>query len=134
MIIATAVDDNMGMTFNRRRQSRDSVLCADLITEAKNYDALYMNEYSAKLFDTDAEITVMENFLDVAGKSDLCFVENLSLSAHVDLIDGIILYKWNRRYPAQTYFDIDLTKYKLISTAEFVGSSHEKITKEIYIK
>ena len=48
--------------------------------------------------------------------------------------ETIILYRWNRKYPADHYFSIDLTQWKLMETTEFPGNSHEKITKEIVLK
>ncbi|MFR4122966.1 MAG: hypothetical protein ACLT0W_12285 [Clostridium sp.] len=44
----------------------------------------------------------------------------------------MILYKWNRVYPADQYFAMDLSGWKLVETVEFPGSSHEKITEERY--
>ena len=49
-------------------------------------------------------------------------------------IDSIILYRWNRVYPADTYFDIDLSGWQLVRTGEFSGASHELITKEVYTR
>ena len=46
------------------------------------------------------------------------------------LIDGELLID----LPADTYFHMSLEGYTLIKTEELVGSSHEKITKEIYKK
>ncbi len=42
--------------------------------------------------------------------------------------------KWNRTYPSDLYFDINVQneQWELIESEEFQGSSHEKITKEIY--
>ena len=44
----------------------------------------------------------------------------------------VVLYKWNRVYPADQYFAMDLSGWKLVETVEFPGSSHEKITEERY--
>ena len=57
-----------------------------------------------------------------------------SINNYIEKIDNIIIYKWNRIYPSDLYFDIDIKngQWKLIETEEFQGSSHEKITKEIY--
>ena len=46
----------------------------------------------------------------------------------------IILYRWNRVYPADLYFDIDLKNWHLKESNDFAGSSHDKITEEIYVK
>ena len=47
-------------------------------------------------------------------------------------IEKVILYHWNRDYPADVYFPVDLSVWKCVETKEFAGSSHEKITRERY--
>ena len=44
MIVIACLDDRGGMTFNFRRQSRDSVLCDRILNNTMG-KALYMNEY-----------------------------------------------------------------------------------------
>ena len=53
-----------------------------------------------------------------------------------DSISELIIYRWNRNYPHDFDFDINITEsnFKIASTDEFRGSSHEKITKEVYLK
>ena len=46
----------------------------------------------------------------------------------------IILYRWNRVYPADLYFDIDLKNWHIKESNDFAGSSHDKITEEVYVK
>lgn len=132
MIICVAVDDNMGMTFNRRRQSQDRVLREHLLELAKNR-ILWMNNYSARQFNSPLPDNIMEDadFWAKAGREDLCFVENTSLAEYQNQIEKIILFKWNRIYPADTYFDIPLgAGWILSSTSDFEGNSHTKITME----
>ena len=133
MKIIVCIDDNKGMMFNKRRQSQDNTLREDVINNL-NGSRLLMNEYSYKQFkDTQQDyITVDETFLSMAAEDDYCFVENLKLSPYQEKISELIIYHWNRNYPADTYFDIDLSQWELVSSTEFAGSSHEKITKEIY--
>ena len=52
------------------------------------------------------------------------------------MIDTLIIYRWNRLYHSDVKFDVDVKKsgYKLKSSTEFAGSSHDKITKEIYVR
>jgi hypothetical protein len=47
-----------------------------------------------------------------------------------------VVYRWNRRYPGDVFFDLDVSAapWRCVETEEFVGSSHEKITKEVYVK
>lgn len=136
MIVIAAVDDNNGMMFNRRRQSQDRNL-RNYILEMVKGSRLFMNEYTYRQFAEMGEvgsICVAENFLECATDDDYCFVENMALSAYETSVSKFILFKWNRRYPADFYFDISLSepKWKLTETEDFRGSSHEKITREVY--
>ncbi|HHV12419.1 MAG TPA: ribonuclease Z [Clostridiales bacterium] len=136
MIVILCIDDNNGMMFNHRRQSKDRILLEDVIAYSKE-NRLYLNEYSYKLFSGmgTENIIVDPEFLDRAGTGEYCFVEDRSLLSYEQKIEKLIIYKWNRRYPADLYLDISLGEpWKIADTKEFKGYSHEKITKEIYIK
>ena len=135
MNIVICLDDIGGMMMNNRRLSRDRILIEDLI-ETVGDNRLLISEYSTSLFDkcTDTKIIIDNNFLELANFEDFCFVEKESLLNYEDKIDKIILYKWNRRYPATSFFDLSLENWKIIEYIDFVGYSHEKITKEVYIK
>ena len=74
------------------------------------------------------------DILKKAGKEDFCFVEGKLPPEYEKNITQIILYRWNRKYPADIYFQIDLNRWKMTGSWDFTGSSHEKITKEIYEK
>lgn len=137
LIVFVVVDDNMGMMFNNRRQSSDKVLRDYILRETKG-STLWMNGYTQKQFTMPLvdNISVDENFLDKAQENDFCFVENLSIAEYQEKIEKIILFKWNRVYPADTYFDIPLSEsgWNLISVLEFEGNSHKQITREEWIK
>lgn len=137
MIVCLALDDNNGMLFNNRRQSQDKVLRDNLLNECEG-KILWMNEYSAKQFGESLteNVRIDEDFLSKAGKEDYCFVENLFLVDYEDKISRLIIYKWNRVYPADIHFDIPLSnsKWGIYSTEEFIGNSHKIITKEIWIR
>lgn len=133
MIVCVAVDDNFGMTFNKRRQSQDKCLRSELLQTAKE-SILWMNHYSAKQFEVPLpeNVRVDEDFLKKAGAKDVCFVENLPVADYKEQIKKVILFKWNREYPADWHFDILVAQpgWKLLSVREFQGNSHEKITRE----
>ncbi len=137
MILIVAVDEDKGMMFNRRRQSKDRVLRERILSLAKG-GKLWMNAYTRRQFPEDAqgEIIVDEKFLEKAGFGDYCFLENIPASPYEDRIEKIILFWWNRKYPSDTWFDIDLEGggWKLSETREFSGSSHDKITEEVYVR
>lgn len=136
MILIVAVDDRNGMTFNKRRQSQDAVL-RDMILEMTKNSKLWMNHYSAKQFTSPMapQINVTEDFLSEAAPGEYCFVENVAVATYEKWIEKIVLCKWNRAYPGDQYFDIDLTSgWKLENAYDFHGSSHEKITMEVYTR
>lgn len=126
MKLIVCLDDNNGMMFNKRRQSRDRVLIENVLEICKG-EKLYINEYSASLFPENT-VEILENPENVG--NDYCFAENFTVNE--EYVDEIIVYKWNRVYPADTHFNIDLEKWALIESVDFEGSSHEKITREIY--
>ena len=135
MIIIVAIDDKEGMLFNHRRQSQDHELRKRILEITQN-KPLWMNQYSMKQFSTEdaSNLKIDDDFLVKAEIGDYCFVENNSLSQYLNKIEEIILFRWNRKYPSDFYFDINLSdgNWTLEKTNEFKGSSHEKITEEIY--
>lgn len=136
MIAIICVDDNLGMMFNNRRQSQDRTL-RERIKEISANSNLLMNSYSIKQFDEEDRKKIIEdeNFAINAQNGDYVFFENISPKEYEKNIEKIVLYHWNRNYPADFYFDIDLKKdWKLNDTYDFEGYSHEKITEEIYIR
>lgn len=132
MIVILCVDDNNGLMFNNRRQSRDRTVTEKIIDIADG--TLWMNHYSYPLFEKAANprINVDDSFLNKATEGDYCFVENCKLKPYEKYIKKIILFKWNRVYPADLHFDIDLSGWMLSQSKELVGNSHELITMEVY--
>ena len=134
MILIACVDDSLGMAFHRRRQSKDRLL-RERILEQVGDAPLWMSPYSAKQFEEGVEnIRADEAFLTRCGEQEYAFTELEAPGKFAPQIGKLILYRWNRSYPAELYFDLDLGGYTLSAVHEFAGSSHEKITEEIYIK
>lgn len=128
MKLIVCLDDKNGMLFNKRRQSRDKILIENVLELCKG-EQLYTNEYSAALF-PEKSVEVCENADEI--KNGFVFAENFMVDE--DKIQEIIIYKWNRVYPADTFFNISLDSWRLAETVDFVGSSHEKITRERYVR
>ena len=132
MIAAVCIDDRGGMLFNHRRQSQDRLLLPDLLAEAAGRP-LWMNSYSLRQFpDPPPNLCVDEGFLDQAGPGELCFVETVDPAPWRERMEGIILYRWNRTYPADLHLTLSLDGWSLERREIFAGSSHEKIIKEVY--
>lgn len=135
MIIIVCLDDRNGMMFNRRRQSMDRMVRRRIFKLAKD-SRLWMNRYSYGQFEEEERplVTVDEAFLEKAGKGEYCFVEDEDLTGHKAGIERIILYKWNRSYPADVHFKQELLTgfRKREEIVEFKGSSHDRISEEVY--
>lgn len=129
MILALCADNAMGLLFARRRQSKDAALRERLI--ALSGGKLRMSPYSAKQF--DVPVYAGADYLSGAEAGDWCFVENGDYEAYADRIERIVLFRWNRDYPADLYFRFP-GKWTLVSAEDFPGTSHDKITQEVYRK
>ena len=134
MNIIVCVDDEGGMLFGGRRQSKDKVLRAQARLLAQG-QPLWMNSYTARQFAEDGyEVAQDEAFLENAPQSAWCFVENVDILPFADKIRKVAVYRWNRLYPSDVKFPLDLfeDKWELLSTREFEESSHKRITEEVY--
>ena len=130
MTIIACVDVRRGMAFNGRRQSRDSVVYKDIARIADG-EKIGMDERSEMLFaDTDARIVTGRR----AEKQDIYFLEFASTCSCAPKADRIILYHWNRHYPADMHFEVPMDGFKFESAEDIIGTSHEKITREVYIR
>lgn len=133
MIYIVCVDDNFGLSFNGRRQSQDRKL-RERILDLSSESVLWLSPYTAKQFTENGSFRVDEDCLSKAGKGEFCFAEDSDFSG--ENCERIILFKWNRLYPADRYFEFDLKSngFKKVSSTDFEGYSHEKITEEVYTK
>ena len=138
MILIQCVDNRNGTFFNRRRQSQDRLLRSRILSELHGR-RLWMNAYSLRQFQKElpleVRLSVDEDFLTKAGTGEVCFVEGLPLLPWLDRIEQVILYRWNRDYPADTYLDLalDAPPWSLAAREDFPGFSHPMLTKEVYI-
>lgn len=134
MKLIVCLDDSNGMAFHNRRQSMDCVL-RDRIVALVGENVFRMNGYSEKQFTTKPSKTfVSEDFLDIASADDYCLVETCDLTHYLERVSEVVIFRWNRRYPADLYFPIEVLSagFQKVSVTEFVGNSHDKITQEVY--
>lgn len=133
MVAIVCVDDKNGTMFNHRRQSQDRVL-RKTILEKVGEKPLYVSPYTAKQFSPEqqAGLIISDSCLTLAGPGEYCFAEGEPVAPHLESLEEIVLYRWNRAYPANTFFDItiDTPDWTLIGTRDFQGSSHDQITEE----
>lgn len=129
MILAVCVDDRLGLRFGGRRQSKDSEVRRRLM--ALSGGILRMSAYSARQF--DEPVYSGPDYLSGAQDDDWCFAEDTAFEAYADSIKRIVLFRWNRHYPADEHFRFP-GKWALVTAEEFPGTSHDKITMEVYEK
>ena len=132
MKLIICLDERKGMLFDRRRQSRDRLLIKDIESHIGGA-LLFISAYSEPLFcKSQIHYRVTENPLLAAGETEYCFLEAPLPASKPDALRELVLYNWNRHYPADVFFDMDLQGMQLAEITDFVGSSHEKITKEVW--
>ena len=127
MTIYVCLDDRNGMLFNKRRQSRDIKVLEDI---RKSADVLTIDPFSEKLIQ-EAEIPYVLAPEEISEDAHF-FAEARDLSGLLPRASKLVIYRWNRHYPADVRFEGDLSAFRLESREEFPGKSHEIITKEVY--
>ena len=134
MTCYVCLDDKNGMLFNRRRQSRDALVLEDIRSSIRQ--TLTIDVFSEKLIQQAGIPYVLapEDLAELPEDAHFFLEARSSLDAAT--ADRIVLYRWNRHYPADTYWELDLAQhgFSLLETTEFPGKSHEMITKEVYAK
>ncbi|MBR2877134.1 MAG: ribonuclease Z [Clostridia bacterium] len=130
MIAVVCLDENNGMLFNNRRQSRDEKIIEDIISHSDG-NKILITSFSESLFKNyEGAVSVSDSSFNNAGENDICFIESIDFEKIRSRINKLIIYRWNRVYPADVTFDP--SHFRLIETTEFIGSSHNSIKKEIY--
>ena len=134
MKIIACIDDHCGMSFNKRRQSRDRVVIDQICKFVKGY-VLWISPASMGLF-KERDITIKQNstYLDLAADDDFCFVEFDLIDNVLPKVDSVYLFQWNTEYPADLLFPMSkiLQEFKLMEKHDFIGYSHPIITLEVF--
>ena len=126
LTIVLCLDDKNGIAFNKRRQSRDKILIENVMT----HENVHIMEHSAALF-ADYDVSKIANISELPADA-VYFHEITDPKNIIDWFDTVIIYRWNSHYPSDIKFNLQTNLYKKILTEEFVGFSHDTITKEIY--
>ena len=116
---------NGEMLFNKRRCSRDKAVVAEILSAYG--EQLCVSPYSAGLFEGCRVVSALSEVGD-----GVLFLEDLPLSPALAEAEKLIVYRFDRVYPA----DLRLTvpqSFTLTESTEFAGFSHEKITREVYL-
>ncbi len=136
MNVIACVSDGGGMLFSKRRVSRDAAVISDVIKTVGD-GVLFISDYSAMLFEGRKFSAVsVSNPLESAGEGDFVFLESAGLSEYKGKLKSLVIYRWNRKYPFDVKLDFSPEKegMRLCDTLEFSGKSHEKITRETWVR
>lgn len=130
MTVYLCLDDRGGLLFNGRRLSRDAVQLADMAAEGP----LTVDAFSEKLLaSAGIPCALAEETLPADCRF---FLENREPASVLPLAEKVVIYRWNRQYPSDVRWEGTPADYgfSLTETSEFPGKSHERITKEVYVK
>lgn len=132
MKLIVCLDDKCGVLFNNRRVSSDK----EVIKHIQNLTAggtLICSDYSAGLF-PEGSVCVQEDFADVSSDVAYYFLEGQDPTPVADRVRELIVYRWNRIYPSDYRFPMDLfgKRMRKVSQGQFPGNSHDLITWEVY--
>ena len=111
-------------------------MCARILEDAAGR-RLWMSRDTLRLFEAVSGVSDRGGGFPGPGRAgELCFVEEPPLLPWLDRLEGLVLYRWNRRYPADAWLDVrpGPPGWTLARREEFSGHSHERITKEVYTR
>ena len=141
MKIIICVDENLGYSFNKRRQSRDKTMREHMLGVLRKENAgLFVNAYTAKSLESDSLLTEAVTVVDEAGGPDdaflmaaeeaggWAFVENTDITGYLDRIDEMIVYHWNRLYLSDLSIPESFMKsFRTVTKELFRGTSHDSM-------
>ncbi|MBP0972553.1 MAG: hypothetical protein J5851_01450 [Oscillospiraceae bacterium] len=133
MVLITCVDQKNGLGFNGRRQTSDSAVYADICK--------YAEDHFCGIDMASDTMLALENYLKLTGQEEhplftepkeARFAELDDCKGLDDIYEMLILYRWDKTYPADIRLEIGMQNYALVEQHEMVGSSHKKIVREVY--
>ena len=131
MTLILCLDKKGGMMLFGKRQSKDRVLREELLGKIGE-GRLVISPYTKGQFEEDFPFTVSPAPHEEGKEGDFLFLEDTPLPK--EGVNRVILYRWNRAYPADLFFPEKeyLSSFCRVAKRDFKGSSHEKITEEIW--
>ena len=134
MKLIVCIGDRGGMLFNKRRVSTDRVVTEKILCLCGS-ENLFVSPYSYPLFASTENVVCADDLVSTA-TNGWCFAEEQDVSGILEKADKLVVFHWNRAYPADMYFPMEQVQrdWQLEYSEEFPGHSHKKITMEVYRK
>ena len=95
----------------------------------ERFGFVYVSEYTASLFKGNER--VLCPIPDAVPESATLFLEKEEIQ---DCVTELVVYRWNRLYPSDSHYDPEKNGWRKISSDDFAGYSHKKITREVYVR
>jgi len=131
-ILVVCRENGHGIMFNHRRVSRDEAVLSDVrkIAPTRN---LYCSEYSFRYWarGRNHPSLVITRQPDPSSEGVFVLEDSAMTPDELKTFRRIIVYEWNRDYPSDVKFEVP-NDYALVNESEFIGNSHEKITRRVY--
>ena len=126
MTVIITLDAKNGLSLFGKRLSKDRKLNEEILD---SFGRIYASPYTAAMFAAGDAVTspIPESLPHDAA----VFIETDEIP---DSADTLIVYRWNRRYPSDRKYVPEEHSWHLISSSDFLGCSHDMITKEVYGK
>ena len=121
------------MRFFGKRQSADRAVIKRILSVSSG-KTVYTEPYAAPLFRDCGAKTVQTGDFSSLSRDAVCFIENVDPASLADRIDRFVIYRWNRKYPRDCvadFYPFD-EGMRLVSMTDFAGSSHGRVTEEIW--
>ncbi len=133
MHVLLTVDENYGIAYNYRRQSRDRKV-AERIASIVGKKTLWCTETTAKILGEIPGLKLSQTPLLTAGRGEYVFAERQQIDEVEEKIESIYLFHWNKVYPSDVRLHFDFSGWTKVSEEEFEGNSHPHITLERYVR
>lgn len=128
MTVVVCLDDRYGRSFMGKRLSRDVRMLEDIIAMDGR---LFVSQYTYEGLPPRLREGVNVGLPGQTGADDILFLE---VEPVPECADKLIAYRWNRHYPSDDKYDPIGHGWRLTSSQDFPGASHDKITKEVYTR
>lgn len=132
MTVIICVDNNGGILFNGKRQSKDRIFRKYLlnIVEKKN-SRIAMSPYTYSQFKEDERKELTDVKEEFSFDEDYIFLER-AISILWEKVNNLILCCWNRDYPADEYFNLPIGVECILQKTEEIVSDSHTLTIETY--
>lgn len=132
MTVIICVDNNGGILFNGKRQSKDRIFRKYLldIVEKKN-SRIAMSPYTYSQFKEDKRKELTDVKEEFSFDEDYIFLER-AIPILWEKVNNLILCCWNRDYPADEYFNLPIGVECILQKTEEIVSDSHTLTIETY--